>query len=246
MKEIIINIFKQLGLSIGKFDERKHSERKLYFERKEIFKKYKDYTMIPEMSYIDNLEVANMAKSISGDVVECGVWRGGMIAGISEILKSKRKYWLFDSFEGLPPAEKIDGEVAIKWQNNTEGKYYYDNCKAEEDFANRAMSMALISNKELVKGWFKDTVFKSDIKEIALLRLDGDWYESTMVCLEAFYPKVGNGGIIIIDDYYFWDGCSKAVHDYFSKYSISDRIQQSPNGIAFIVKNKKNNEFVIQ
>ncbi|HNP99483.1 MAG TPA: TylF/MycF/NovP-related O-methyltransferase, partial [Bacteroidia bacterium] len=82
----------------------------------------------------------------------------------------------------------------------------------------------------------------SPVKQISLLRLDGDWYESTYTCLEAFYPKVSDGGYIVIDDYYQWEGCAKAVHDYLSKHQLSDRIHQTAHGVAYIIKNKVINQ----
>lgn len=245
MKELIINMFRSVGLSIGKFEEKRYNERKVYFRNKGIFDKYKDYTMIPELVYMDNLTVAELASEVKGDIVECGVWRGGMIAGISDVLGKNRKYWLFDSFEGLPPADAgKDGETAIHWQANKDSKYYYDNCAAEIGFAKKAMNLSGPANAEFVKGWFSETVDKSEVKDIAVLRLDGDWYESTMTCLKALYPKVVTGGIIILDDYYFWEGCSRALHDYFSQNSLTDKIHESPQGVAYIIKNKSYNEFL--
>ena len=97
--------------------------------------------------------------------------------------------------------------------------------------------MALTNTRfDCVKGWFSDTVPHHPNQPIALLRLDGDWYDSTMVCLQNLYPKVVTGGIIIIDDYYSWDGCSKAVHDYLSSIQSVSRILTGFNRIAYIVK----------
>ncbi len=88
-----------------------------------------------------------------------------------------------------------------------------------------------------IKGWFSETLKDvTGIGEIALLRLDGDWYESTMDCLVALFPKVIENGIIIIDDYYAWTGCSRAVHDYLSSAQSASRIYMTPQGIAYIVK----------
>jgi O-methyltransferase len=90
----------------------------------------------------------------------------------------------------------------------------------------------------LVPGWFKDTLATFVPPEpIAVLRLDGDWYDSTRLCLEALYPAVPPGGLIIIDDYYAWEGCARAVHEYLAQQPGSqDRIRQTPAGVAFIHK----------
>lgn len=212
--------------------------RDLRFRRKcsMLFSKYSSYTMIPRSMYISNLEIASEFRNIPGDVVECGVWKGGMIAGIAEVVGGKN-YYLFDSFEGLPPANEIDGIDAINWQKNTSGKNYFNNCTAEEQYANEAMSLTGFDFK-LIKGWFDETLsFTPFVSNISILRLDADWYGSTLTCLRYLFPKVSKGGVVIIDDYYAWDGCSRAVHFYLNSINSSSRIQ-SKNGVAFIIKNE--------
>jgi O-methyltransferase len=202
-----------------------------------LYDKYKGFTMISESTFLANLKLCWAYKDVPGIIIECGVWRGGMIAAISEVLGNQRKYYLFDSFEGLPPVQEIDGEAAKKWQSDTFGTMYHDNCKAEQSYAREAMDLANCYNYHLVKGWFSDTLpsFNSE-EQIAILRLDGDWYESTIQCLTALYPKVTSGGVIILDDYYTWDGCSKALHDYLSAHSLPDKIYQI-HGNCYLIKN---------
>lgn len=212
------------------------NKRKEFKNLESIYNKYADFTMIHRYEYIDNLSIAKLTKALNGDVVECGVWRGGMSAGMAEVIGNNHKYYLFDSFEGLPEVKEIDGESAKKWQQDKTSPGYYDNCKAEIDFANKAMTMTGV-NFECVKGWFEHTIPGFDrISSISLLRLDGDWYDSTIVCLRNFYPKVVENGIILIDDYYAWTGCSRAVHDYLSEIKSKSRIYSSPAGVAYIVK----------
>ena len=201
-----------------------------------IYSRFREFTMIPKNLYLDNLKIAEKARNLEGDVVECGVWRGGMVAGIAELFRADKNYYLFDSFEGLPPAKDIDGVAAKEWQKNPDGEFYNDNCKAEIDFAIKAMDQTGASYK-CIKGWFSETLKDiSFIGQISLLRLDGDWYESTMECLTALFPKVVEGGIIIIDDYYAWTGCSRAVHDYLSSIQSASRIWMSSECVAYIVK----------
>ena len=161
-----------------------------------------------------------------------------MIAGFAEILGSNRAYFLFDSFEGLPPAKEIDGEAALAWQKDVNAPGYFDNCRAEMKWAEDAMKKSRVTNYKLVKGWFENTVpgYKLDEK-IALLHLDADWYDSTMLCLVHLIPKVITGGVIILDDYYLWEGCRKATHDYLSQHSISAGIMQYNDGnIHYFIK----------
>jgi hypothetical protein len=204
------------------------------FRFKQIQTRFSGLTMISPEDFVRNLMLAERVSKIPGCVIECGVWRGGMSAGLAMVLGSKRKYFLFDSFEGLPEASKIDGQSAIEWQNNKQGSMYFDNCKAEPDYARQAMTIAGAQSFSLVKGWFNETLPKFMPPEpIALLRLDGDWYDSTMVCLESLFQYVTPGGLILVDDYYTWDGCSRAIHDYLSRHSSTERIQ-SFEGICFM------------
>lgn len=88
------------------------------------------------------------------------------------------------------------------------------------------------------QGWFEETVpkYASEDPVIALLRLDGDWYDSTSICLEHLFPRVSVGGLVIIDDYGQWDGCTRAVHDYLSSVSAVESIASTRSGVTFIRK----------
>lgn len=192
--------------------------------------------MVPEEIYVQNLELVDPYRSTGGCVVECGVWRGGMIGGIAMLLGDARDYHLFDSFEGLPPAKEIDGAAALEWQTNRASPGYYDNCKAERTFAEHAMRLANASHVKLWPGWFDQTIPSfTPSTPIDVLRLDGDWYDSTMLCLSHMFPQVRAGGIIIIDDYSQWEGCSRAVHDYLSRVSAPEHVQ-TLGGVSFIKK----------
>ncbi|PKO18222.1 MAG: hypothetical protein CVU39_01935 [Chloroflexi bacterium HGW-Chloroflexi-10] len=203
-----------------------------------IYNKYKGFTMIPKSRYINNLALSESIKEISGDIVECGTWKGGMVAGFAQLLGNTRSYFLFDSFEGLPQAKSIDGQAALEWQNNTDSPTYFNNCSANLADAEMAMKLTGVKNHTLIKGWFEDTLtkYQPHDKGIALLHLDGDWYNSTMTCLVSLFDLVVKNGIIIIDDYYKWEGCSKAVHDYLSNKNSTQRIHQFQNDIGYIKK----------
>lgn len=182
-------------------------------KHRKTFRKFRPFTMISEEAYVGNLRLASTITELRGDIVECGTWRGGMIAGIADTLGPDRKYWLFDSFEGLPPAKSIDGEAALAWQRNTSSPEYYDNCRASQEEAEKAMSMSAGINYVVAKGWFRDTLPAANVGPIALLRLDADWYESTKEVLDNLAGRVVRGGLIVVDDYYTWDGCTLAVNE---------------------------------
>lgn len=199
-----------------------------------VYEKYKEYTMIAGSVYVRNLQLAELYRHVPGCVVECGVWRGGMSAGLAEVL-GDRAYVLFDSFEGLPAAKDIDGPTALAWQADKTSPGYHNNCSAERAWAERAMALSPARNVGLVQGWFDQTIpGYTPPAPIAILRLDGDWYDSTMVCLTHLFPHVVPGGIVVLDDYYAWDGCARAVHDYLSEHKSTARLAQFRDGVSFI------------
>jgi len=193
--------------------------------------------MISKPKYCANLEIAERFFDVPGAVVECGTWRGGMIGGISSLLGQDKGFYLFDSFEGLPPATEKDGEKAKDYQNDADADNFYDNCTASEEDAKKAMKMAGF-NASINKGWFNKTLpnYKID-GGISILRMDADWYDSTMDILNNLFDQVNPGGVIIIDDYYYWEGCSKAVHDFLSQNSRTETINQHKD-VCFIKKEK--------
>jgi O-methyltransferase len=194
-----------------------------------------DLTMVPKAQFVDNLVVARLARAVPGDLVECGTWRGGMSAALAWALPGRRSV-LLDSFEGLPDAKEVDGPAAVHWSTVVRE---HDNCTAEEQWAHDAMARVGQNDYELVRGWFDDTVpaYAARRQPIAVLRLDGDWYDSTMVCLEHLLPLVQPGGVVIVDDYFDWDGCSRAVHDHLSRSGSAERLRTSgANEFAYIIK----------
>ena len=206
-----------------------------------IYRKYRAYTLVHEAAYVDNLELCAKFGAAPGCVVECGVWRGGMMAGIAEVLGADRDYFLFDSFEGLPRArEDLDGAWVVAWQKDTTSPAYYNNCTAAQEEAAAAMKLSGTPSFSLVKGWFNETLPRFvPPSEIAILRLDGDLYESTRVCLENLYPHVAPGGIIIIDDYSSWNGCARAVHEYIAAIGTPNavpRFREFHDTVIYLVK----------
>lgn len=190
------------------------------------------YTMVPTLVGIDNLELVARYGTVPGDIVECGTWRGGMSAAMA-MTSPAHHFSLFDSFEGLPEVTEADGESARKWQTD---ERTHDNCSATEADARAAMSLSGHTDFELHRGWFEATVptWAERKHPISVLRLDGDWYESTKVCLDHLAPLVVPGGVIIIDDYGVWEGCSKAVHDYLAEHSSPWTIATTRHGVAYI------------
>jgi O-methyltransferase len=198
-----------------------------------LFDRFTAYTRLPRAAFCKNLALVEKYCSVQGDIVECGVWRGGMSAGMACILGENREYHLFDSFEGLPEATAIDGERALAWQAHND----VDSCRTEEHYAHAAMTLAGVQRFHVYKGWFNQTLpgFRPR-NRIAVLRLDADWYSSTAECLNALYAQVVPGGLIILDDYYAWDGCSRAIHDFLSVNKLADRIHEYAGSVCYLRK----------
>jgi O-methyltransferase len=182
-----------------------------------IFRKFRNCTQIPQTAYVANLRLAATIRYVSGSIVECGTWRGGMIAGIAAVLGPERHYRLFDSYEGMPPAQEIDGAKALAWEQNTTDPAYHNNCRACEAEAAEAMRLAGAKKVTITKGWFRDTLPKNNWGPVALLRVDADWYDSTMQILENFANMVVSGGLILVDDYYLFEGCTLAVNEWAAR-----------------------------
>lgn len=201
-----------------------------------IYRRYSAYTMIAPATYVCNLALVKGFRHIPGAVVECGVWKGGMSAGMVEVAGKARPYYLFDSFEGCPVAREIDGPKARSWQADKDSPAYYNNSSADVGFSQEIMQKAGATKVTITKGWFEQTLpdFRAE-GGIAILRLDGDWYDSTMTCLNHLFPQVNRGGVVIIDDYYAFEGCARAVHDYLSQHKLGCRISQLDNDVCYIV-----------
>jgi len=156
---------------------------------------------------------------IPGDIVECGVWRGGNIILARKICPS-RMCWLFDTYSGMTEPEDVDrkrsGRLA-KEHRKPPGEW---SAVSLENVRGYMQETGTLDDKYLrfVEGRVEDTLLDSANlpDEIAILRLDTDWHASTKVELEVLYPRLVNGGYLIVDDYGHWMGARKAVDDYFS------------------------------
>lgn len=161
-------------------------------------------------------------EGIPGDFAEIGVWRGGCCILMRGILKANgiidRRVYAVDSFEGLPPPKPhiFPHDEGLNLHLYTELAVSLEQVKA--NFARYGL---LDKQVIFVKGLFQDTLASLDAGPFALLRLDGDLYESTYVALEALYPKLSPGGFIILDDVNFIPACKQAVMDYRSRLGIT-------------------------
>jgi len=162
---------------------------------------------------------------IPGDLIETGVWRGGACIFMRAILRAygdtKRIVWLADSFAGLPPPDGAaypadEGDIHHTYQEYLA----VSRPKVEENFRRYGL---LDGQVQFLEGWFKDTLPNAPIDRLAVLRLDGDMYESTTQALEFLYDKLSPGGFVIIDDYHLGP-CKQAVTDFRSQRGLNDPI----------------------
>ncbi|UXA04214.1 TylF/MycF family methyltransferase [Mycobacterium sp. SMC-2] len=167
-----------------------------------------------------------LKENVPGDLVECGVWRGGasilMRAVLAAYGDETRCVWLCDSFAGVPPpdAEKYKADRGIKLHRHAR----ILGVPEAEVRANFERYGLLDDQVRFVPGWFKDTLQDAPIERIAVLRLDGDLYESTIQGLDALYPRLSSGGFCIIDDYHAIEACRQAVADYREQHGITTEI----------------------
>jgi len=168
---------------------------------------------------------------IPGDFVECGTWRGGCV-GLMALANlryghTRRTLHLFDSFEGLPEPTADDGAMASTFARGRSGGRLVsiNQCVATRQDCEELLVDRIEYDPQYIRfhvGWFQDTIPRDadGIEEIAILRIDGDWYESTRISLDYLFPKVVRNGVVVIDDYGHWPGCRKAVDDYLADHQL--------------------------
>jgi hypothetical protein len=188
----------------------------------EIWKKIRRYTMTDRkrVNGLINAIEYTLEKGIPGDFVECGVWKGGNIMTMILVLQKhneKRRIWLYDTFEGMSEPTEEDVHRGKDAQSMMD-KNPFIKCIAPIDAVRKAVgSLNYEGELVYVKGKVEDTIPEMMPKTIGLLRLDTDWYESTAHELKHLYPLLKEEGVMIVDDYNFWDGSTKAVNEYFTE-----------------------------
>jgi O-methyltransferase len=196
---------------------------------------------------LDNLQhcvTSVIRDGVPGDLIETGVWRGGSSIFMRAVLKAygdcSRKVWLADSFRGLPQPDS--GQYPVD-HGDTLWTYTELAISLEEVKANFSRYGLLDEQVEFLPGWFRDTLPAAPINRLAVLRLDGDLYESTMDALSALYHKVSPGGFIIVDDYGL-PTCRAAIEDFRRTRGITDQIYQIDWTGAFWQRSAENRDAI--
>ena len=194
------------------------------------------HTMIG-MERLDNIKYCFdmcMEDGIPGDLVECGVWRGGATIWMRGLLKDQgitdRDVWVVDSFQGVTPAD------LVTYPQDTPIR---DLCESvllaipQDRVRTNFESYGLLDEQvHFLEGWFADTL-PGPLGDIAVLRLDGDLYKSTMETLNALYSHVSPGGYVIIDDYFCIAACGEAVDDFRRANDITETLHQADFTAAY-------------
>ena len=223
-----------------------------------------DYRYAISVTYRNIIQVVNIEESIRyiseqkipGCIVECGVFTGGASAfALKSLMRNDtgrhRAYFGFDSFEGMPQPTPHDGASAISWMYGAESNRIDPSQIAgvlTGSDVNRADYAACLNYLKgtgypeheihLIKGWFQDALpaHKNEMKPIAILRIDGDFYESTKVCLDTLFDNVAQGGVIILDDYGGFSGSRKAVDEFLMEHNIRPWLHYVDDSIRSFIK----------
>lgn len=196
---------------------------------KQILRIAKPYTMTSQARLIYLVRVIEylVRHRIPGDIVECGVWRGGSMMAVAEALRqfgdTTRQLYLFDTFSGMTAPTEHDRkaheslDVFGKWKSSLD-QHGSNWCFASQEdvMANMATIAYPQKNIHFIKGPVEQTLPGFSCPPLALLRLDTDWYESTKCELNLLYPKVVTSGVIILDDYGSWDGARLATDEFLA------------------------------
>jgi len=187
------------------------------------------HSMIGEkrMRQLQDAAESVIAEGIAGDFIETGVWRGGACILLRAVLEAyevrDRRVFVADSFAGLPPPDPA--------------RYPADAGAAFHEYDALAVSAAEVRRNferygllddrvRFLPGWFHETLPTAPIERLALIRLDGDMYESTQSAIRALYPKLSPGGYCIVDDYYSHSGARQACTEYRDQHNIVSPIHQ--------------------
>lgn len=201
-------------------------------EFKDIFLKSKDYTMTsPERMYslYKSTEYV-INNNIPGDIVECGVWRGGssMVCALTMIKmqSTDKKIYMYDTYSGMSePTEKdvdFEGNPSInKWKKMERDEHNKWDYASLKEVKNNMRKTNYPDEKIIyIKGKVENTIPEKIPEKISILRLDTDWYESTYHELIHLFPRLSKNGVLIIDDYGHWQGSKEAVDNYIEENKV--------------------------
>ncbi len=188
-----------------------------------LFERVRPYTQTTRERVVTLAEAVRyvVRRNVAGDLVECGVWRGGSSMAIAltllELGQAQRALWLYDTFTQMPPGGEWDRDHTGRAMSEDDP---WPSAPVEEVRAAIESTGYPAENVRYVEGMVEQTIPRSAPERIGLLRLDTDWYSSTRHELEHLYPLLEPGGVLIIDDYGHFAGARKAVDEYFAEAPV--------------------------
>jgi O-methyltransferase len=199
-------------------------------ESKEIIRSVREYTMTGNAKLFALIQAVRyvVRHDIPGDFVECGVWRGGSTQAAARTLIASgdtgRDLYLFDTFEGMPPPSDVDvrhdgrsAEELMAAAESPEKSMVWAMASLEDVRDGMAKVPYPADKVHFIEGKVEDTIPAGAPERISILRLDTDWYESTRHELEHLYSRLSPGGVLILDDYGYWEGARRAVDEFLDE-----------------------------
>jgi O-methyltransferase len=198
---------------------RERAEEVRHFGLPLPFRKVRSYSLLSLLNlfFLQELMRRIDREGIPGDVVECGVYRGGSAGVLGyELIRSRfeRRLWLFDAFQGMPPASEQDDD----YSRSIEGQFV-----GSESQTRRLLQRFVVpeTRYQIVRGWFEDTLPMTETGPVALLHVDCDFYDPVKRVLETFYERLTPGGHVVLNDYGSFAGCRKATDDFLQDLGSS-------------------------
>jgi len=238
------SVFRRVGLDIVRWPPTDFDERALATIRRVLPRTMTSperlYALVEAVRYV-------CAAGLEGDVVECGVWRGGsMMAAALTLLERRdleRQLYLYDTFEGMPAPGPEDvnfhgrpAEVQLRIADRSNPRSVWCHAMLEDVKEGMLATGYDAGRMHFIKGRVEDTLPARAPARIAILRLDTDWYESTRHELVHLYPRLVPGGVLIIDDYGHWLGSRKAADEYFAEHNIHALLNRVDYSGRLVVK----------
>ncbi len=181
---------------------------------------------------LDNMQaciVDVINNNVPGDLLEAGVWRGGMTIFMRAALKAygdmQRRVWVADSFCGLPTPDFLQDDG---WWRSGDMAVTKDEVRG--NFARYGL---LDEQVQFLEGYFQDSLPMAPVRHLAILRVDADLHESTLTALQHLYPKLAPGGYAIFDDYQNLPGCRRAIDQYRQEHGVREPIQEIDTRAVF-------------
>lgn len=246
---LLRSLVRKAGIDFVRFPPTEAAPTDLPIEFQSIISEARPFTLSSMHRLASTLDAVRyvVSNSIQGDIIECGVWRGGNMVVAARTLKvlgdECRGIYLYDTFEGMtPPANEdkdyagVSAEAVLSLEEKGSG--YWCVAGIDDVAENMRNTGYPMDRVHLVKGPVEQTIPATLPNKIALLRLDTDWYESTKHELEHLFPLLAPGGVLIIDDYGHWQGARQAVDEYFNAHRIKPMLARIDYTCRMFVKQR--------